>query len=241
MAVATCVECDGTGFVSAGEGAPVRRCGCQGRRATSADLAAAGVPRRYLHCTFENYAPANPLQRTALAVARTFVESYPAVERGILFTGPCGAGKSHLAAAILRRLVLEQGTRGVFADYQDLLKRIQASYSRGPGEGPTEEDVLAPVLEAEVLVLDDLGSRRSTPWAEETIGHLLTVRYNEERTTILTTNLLGIEALPEQRDDVPKDNVLLSERVAERILSRLHEMCRVVLVDGPDHRRRARA
>lgn len=204
------------------------------------DLVRAGVPRRYVHCTLEGYKPVNALQKTALAVARAFCEDHPAVDRGILFTGNCGAGKTHLAAAILRRLMLEQGVSGVFADYQDLLKRLQATYSRQAGEGPTEDDILQPVLEAELLVLDDLGSRRSTPWAEETLGHVLTVRYNERRLTILTTNLLDLDEESGSLDHLPGGNVLLSERVSERVLSRIHEMCRVVNVEGPDHRRAGR-
>jgi DNA replication protein DnaC len=239
MSSLECEACDGTGFAPVRGGAAVSRCHCQSRRPDERELLAAGMPRRYVHCTLDAYEPRNPLQRTALSIARAFVESYPAVDAGIMFTGPCGAGKSHLAAAILRQVVLDVGASAVFADYQDLLKRIQATFSHAPGEGDTESTVLQPVLEADLLVLDDLGSRRTTPWAEETIGHLLTMRYNEERVTIITTNLLDIEPPASSRDHVPGDNVLLAERVSERVLSRIHEMCRVVHVDGPDHRRSA--
>ena len=120
-----------------------------------------------------------------------------------------------------------------------MLKRIQLTFNRS-GDGPTEEEVIGPVLDAELLVLDDLGARRTTPWAEETISHLLSVRYNEQRVTVITTNLQDIEADGGSREQLPGGNVLLSERVSERVLSRLHEMCRVVFVDGPDHRRQAR-
>jgi DNA replication protein DnaC len=215
------------------------RCACRRHEPSEADLSAAGMPQRYLHCTLENYEPLNNLQRDALAVARSFTDSYPAHERGLLFTGHCGVGKTHLATAMLRELVLEQGVRAVFVDYQDLLKRIQLTFSRSGG-GVTEEEVIGPVLEAELLVLDDLGARRTTPWAEETISHLLSVRYNEQRVTIITTNLQDIEAEAGSKEQLPGGNVMLSERVSERVLSRLHEMCRIVFVDGPDHRRQAR-
>lgn len=239
-----CETCDFTGFLVREEGGRefVSPCSCQRRERGATDLVAAGVPRRYLHCSLENYQPANPLQKQALAVARTFIESWPAHDRGILFTGSCGTGKTHLATAILRHLILEQGIDGCFADYQDLLKRIQATFQKG-GDGPSEDELLGPVLTADLLVLDDLGSRRSTAWAEETLAHVLTVRYNEERTTILTTNLLDIDVhgMPETRDHLPGDAVPLSDRVNERTLSRIHEMCRVVHLEGPDHRRRGRA
>jgi DNA replication protein DnaC len=236
-----CAECDFTGFLVREEQGRefVSPCGCQRRERGAGDLVAAGVPRRYLHCSLSSYQPANTFQKQALAVARTFVESWPAHDRGILFTGSCGTGKTHLATAILRQLVLEQGIEGCFADYQDLLKRIQGTFGRQGSDGPTEDDLLGPVLTADLLVLDDLGSRRSTAWAEETLAHVLTVRYNEERTTILTTNLLDIDmhATPDSKEHLPGDSVPLSERINERTLSRIHEMCRVVHLEGPDHRR----
>jgi DNA replication protein DnaC len=240
MARPDCPRCEGTGFVvqeeDDGRLSTALRCACGRHEPSEADLTATGLPQRYLHCTLENYRPVNNLQRDALSVARSFTDSYPAVDRGLLFTGHCGVGKTHLVTAMLRELVLEQGVRAVFVDYQDLLKRIQLTFSRGGG-GATEEEVIAPVLEAELLVLDDLGARRTTPWAEETISHLLSVRYNEERVTLITTNLQDIEADGGSREQLPGGNVLLSERVSERVLSRLHEMCRIVFVDGPDHRR----
>ncbi|MEM7247363.1 MAG: ATP-binding protein [Acidobacteriota bacterium] len=243
MARSDCPRCEGTGFLLLDEGddgtvRAARRCQCGDRQpSTAAALVRCGLPRRYLHCSFEEYEPANAMQRGALMHARSFVEDYPSVDRGILFTGTCGAGKTHLAAAILRQLVEDQGVEGVFVDYQDLLKRIQATYGGGEGR-PTEDEVLAPVLKADLLVLDDFGTRHATTWVEETVSHLLGVRYNEERVTILTTNLLELEIAPEQRKQLPGGNVYLSERVSERVLSRLHEMCRVVRVEGPDHRRR---
>lgn len=242
MANRGCIACDDTGFVveQSGSVSVARRCGCQERERGEPDLAAAGVPRRYLHCTFDSYVPVPgaPGQKAALAVARAFAESYPAVDRGILFTGTIGTGKTHLAVAVLRALVLEQGVRACFADYLDLLKRIQATFGRGSSdEAPSEWDVLAPVLEADLLVLDDLGARRATPWEQETIGHLLTVRYNEQRTTLITTNLVEVE--PHLRDHaLPPGLTGLHERVDERVLSRVHEMCRVVHVGGEDYRRR---
>ena len=242
MLAIDCERCDGTGFLVEDDGVAsvARPCGCRRRPPTPADVVAAGLPRRYLHCTLDNYRPQNEgLQQRALSVARAFVEDYPAVGRGILFTGDCGTGKTHLAAAILRRLMLEQGVSGLFVDAQDLLKRIQGSWSRS-GEGESESRVTGPALEAEILVLDDLGASRSTAWAEETLGHLLSVRYNEDRITLVTTNCLALEMDddPQAREQLPANRVLLGDRVPERVLSRLHEMCRVVQIEGPDHRRR---
>src|SRR5260370_32157382 len=101
--------------------------------------------------------------------------------------GVWGAGKMHLAVAALRQIVL-RGHIGLFYDYRELLKEIQASYN--PENQSTELGVLEPVLTADVLLLDDLGASKPSPWALETVGHILNNRYNERRITLLTTNYL---------------------------------------------------
>src|SRR5208282_3258338 len=80
---------------------------------------------------------------------------------------------------------------GLFYDYRELLKEIQNSYN--PDSASTEMGVLEPVLKAEVLVLDDLGSSKPSPWVIETVGHILNARYNDKRFTLITTNYLDPE------------------------------------------------
>ena len=89
--------------------------------------------------------------------------------------------------AALKEIVL-RGHSGLFYDYRELLKEIQDSYNAE--SQTTEMGVLEPVLKTEVLVLDDLGSSKPSPWALETVGHILNSRYNEKRVTLLTTNYL---------------------------------------------------
>src|SRR5262249_43835144 len=163
-------------------------------------------------------------------------------------------GKTHLAVAALKQLVL-RGHGGLFYDYRELLKEIQASYN--PENPATELGVLEPVLEAELLLLDDLGASKPSAWALETVGHVLNTRYNEKRITILTTNYLDATSArgegPRSTGSVPSEQRLpsgqtlpgthedaLAERVGQRIRSRLYEMCRTVELVAPDYRREIR-
>ena len=101
--------------------------------------------------------------------------------------GPCGVGKTHLAVAALREL-MRRGHDARFYDYRELLKELQASYD--PDHPVSEMGVLEPVLKAEVLMIDDIGASKPSPWALDTIGHILNKRYNDNRVTLLTTNYL---------------------------------------------------
>jgi DNA replication protein DnaC len=165
--------------------------------------------------------------------------------------GPCGAGKTHLAVAALRQIVL-RGHSGLFYDYRELLKEIQGSYN--PESQSSELGVLEPVLTADVLLLDDLGANKPSPWAMETVGHILNARYNEKKVTLLTTNYLDIAGsaatTPVQaarRAQLPSGQAVsaaredsLEERLGKRVRSRLYEMCRTVELFAPDYRREVR-
>jgi DNA replication protein DnaC len=252
MARKNCPECGGTGWrvVDAGKGGGRAAvvCGCTetGRETRARRLAR--IPSRYEHCDFENFdsdlydqeadaARWNQSLKRARLVAESFAREYPAAsEHGLLLMGPCGVGKTHLAVAALKELG-GRGHEGLFYDYRELLKKIQASYN--PENQNTELEVLEPVLKAEVLLLDDLGASKPSAWALETVGHILNARYNDKRITLVTTNYLDTPRSGEAgRSAVREDS--LADRIGQRIRSRLYEMCRTVEMVAPDFRKRIR-
>jgi DNA replication protein DnaC len=225
-------------------------------------LAKARVPERYRHCDFENYEADNEIENVSreqlaawnrsLAQAKLVVQRFAAEfpvgsENGLLLMGSCGVGKTHLAVAALKEIIL-RGHSGLFYDYRELLKEIQDSYNAE--SQATEMGVLEPVLQAEILVLDDIGSSKPSLWALETVGHVLNTRYNEKRITLLTTNFLDSEAPANFAAPQPSPRVVgmraptmddsLTERVGKRIRSRLYEMCRTVEIFAPDYRKEIR-
>ncbi len=238
-----CPICEGTGLrVVQREGRQfAEECVCRARERATRRLVRAAVPRRYEHCTLESYETNFPSANRSLAPAllrsRKFVESYPleTAGTGLLLTGSIGVGKTHLAVGILQALVVERGATGLFYDYRDLLKQVGNSYN--PQVRETELEVLRPVFDAEVLVLDELGAAKPTDWVWDTVAHILNTRYNDRRTTIITTNYanlgpLGTESGP--RGAVREET--LGDRIGERMRSRLQEMCVVVEMQGEDFR-----
>lgn len=227
---AACPFCKGFGLLESEGGRKLVPCRCREGAGREARRRAARIPERYRNCTLTNYRPQEPSQERAKATARRFVADYPAVDLGLLFTGPVGVGKTHLAAAILAELVDTSGLHGVFCDFTDLLARIQATFSKGSEE--SEDDVLQIYREADLLILDELGARRPTDWARDVLYGLLNTRYNRKRLTILTTNY----------GDAPEKpgGETLELRVGVSVRSRLAEMCRLVEMSGKDFRREAR-
>lgn len=227
-----CEFCSGTGWeLVVGKGA--RPCRCRIADRVGELLARARIPKRYEKCSFDNYYPQgdpwkekeiNESQRMALRDAKQFVDEYPGVEFGLLLMGPCGVGKTHLAVAMLRALV-RKGIQCLFYDFRDLLKEIQDSYNSV--SQTSELQVLAPIYEAEVLVLDELGASKPTDWVRDTMTQIINTRYNDKKITLFTSNYLDRQVQQEE---------LLVDRVGVRLRSRLYEMCKMIELKGEDYR-----
>ena len=147
----------------------------------------------------------------ALKTAQTFAKK---PHGWLVFTGPYGCGKTHLAAAIANyRAGL--GDPPLFVMVPDLLDHLRAAFS--PNSGTSYDRRFDEVRTAPLLVLDDMGSQSATPWAKEKLYQLLNYRYNAELPTIIT---VAVEML--------KD-------VDERIRTRMQDerICTGVAITAP--------
>jgi DNA replication protein DnaC len=250
---ATCSLCDGTGWKSiaiAGKASRMTRCDCYITGRIERLLKAAQIPARYANCTLANFEPINHSLATAISNTRHFVENYPFEKMGMLLVGPIGVGKTHMAVGAIQELIRNKGIACLFCDYRELLKQIQNSYNSSVQT--TELEILRPVFDTEVLLLDELGAIRPSEWVWDTVSHIINFRYNEKKTTIITTNFPDA---PSRKGQEPERAAYasrqkkeaeeaarmetLGDRITDRMHSRLHEMCRIIQMEGSDFRRLA--
>lgn len=241
MADASCPQCHGSGWVITEKRGmtAASRCTCDqtGRAQVLEDRA--NIPPLYANASFDNFVLPNdnPTANRGLAsvmlTVKSFAREFPATEKpGLLLVGEPGCGKTHLAIAAMR-ILLSRGFEATFFDYQNLLDCIRSGYD--PASNSSNREAFQTAMDAEILLLDDLGAHRVTDWVEDTVTSIITYRCNNRKPLIATTNLPDPDAggmvLPNGAPNLTGKmdyRISLGERIGQRARSRLFEMCRVV-------------
>jgi DNA replication protein DnaC len=214
-------------------------------REASLRLTRAGIPPHFQGCALENFTPDKDTSWALMAARRYVTEFLPGAGRGLLFTGNIGAGKTHLAAGIMRALIEDKGIQGRFVTVPQLLDKLRASHA--PDAVESETQILKSIISADLIVIDELGAHRGqSDWVFDTTELLIGGLYNKAAAVIVTTNFLNLapgagqvqkeyEAQNEYARAMRPET--LGDRIGQRMWSRLQQMCTtVVQIRGSDWR-----
>jgi DNA replication protein DnaC len=222
--------CDGSGFLVDELTSTARNCRCRPLRiaATRARALEGRIPKRYRAISFEHSDVIDIERRcpTQVREIRAFVADIgPNLDagHGLWLTGSFGTGKTALAM-IVSKAAIDAGRTVAIYSCPRLLSVIRESIdppSRGSGRSGVL-DFLDQLASADLLHIDDLGAEHRTEWVLEQLYTIINARYEDERSTVVTSNL--------GRDE-------LAEQLGERIVSRLEGMCELLPFFGSDARR----
>lgn len=175
------------------------------------------IPDRFADYTFASF----PAVRETAAVVKSLRAWDGEISdgQGIFISGDYGRGKTGLACATLRQFIERSLLQGHFIQFASWLEGLKAEFNGRSSPGPTIETCINTGL----LVIDDLGAERVTEWTAERLFLLVNERHSALRPTVVTSNLTLVE---------------LTERLGERIVSRIYEATDQVLLKGPNLRLR---
>jgi DNA replication protein DnaC len=213
--------CDGSGFLYDEDANTAYDCRCRPQRVALAKARSlsAVIPRRYRDVAFDR-PPVTEIDAQVVAAVRRFadrIDEQLDKGRGLWLMGSVGTGKTTLAM-LVAKAALSAGRSVAIYSLPRLLNEIRDTHRAER----SHVDLLDRLTAVDLLHVDDVGAERTTDWVLEELYSIVNARYEDERSMVITTNILDREALCEQ--------------ISERTVSRLTEMCDELPLVGHDRR-----
>lgn len=209
-------------------------------------LNGAKIPAKYAAASFQTF---DNFTGNGRQVADEFAKwsraFHPKKTQGLLIGGPVGVGKTYLLACMTKELA-KRGVSVRFVDFFHLLSILKSAYT----SDKSEAEIMQPLIDVDVLIIDELGKGRNSDWELTVIDSLVSNRYDANKTIIAATNYkIDLESRVQNiyNIDLEKESnrssfdanqfEWLEPRIGKRTYSRLLEMCQIVSVEGKDYRR----
>lgn len=227
-----CKNCNGTGWIfKEKDGKEVAiPCECQKRERLIRRGNKANIPLRFLGAELEwsfRPDPRNPSQSRAKKTIKRFIDDYPAVGEGLLLQGSIGLGKTSLLCSLGYELIKDKNIDVFYIDWNDLVREMKTGEDHSTRDFHAISQLISRLANVDLLLLDELGASHVSPWVYDNIYYLINKRYNRKKVTVCATNFY----------DNPSDGrESLTDRIGDRIRSRLYEMTKVVVIKGSDFR-----
>lgn len=208
------------------------------------------LPGRYLHARLDAYSNLTDNHPQVLKFIQewltTFCQNPKTTKKGLLIGGNVGVGKTYILVSIAKHLAYK-GIQVRFVDFFQLISEIKINFSKDK----KQQELITPLIDAEVLLIDELGKGRQTEFEHTVIDQLVMGRYNQNKLIIASTNnpLNDYGSAYYAQRELDKDNRLstfvskhfppLIDTVGDRVYSRLVETTHFLEMKGEDFRKRA--
>jgi DNA replication protein DnaC len=247
--VTECPACFGRARIF--EGNTSRECQTPPPNVVANLINAANIPARYADANLDKFTNYSGNAREILReIGKWKAKFQPTRAHGLILSGPVGVGKTYILTAIAKDLA-ERGFSVRFTDFFQLLGELRAGFS----EGKADRQQLAPLIDVDVLIIDELGKGRNNDFEMTVLDQLVCGRYNQNKSIIASTNYLlrgktsgyfhnfnrdlDTERGGGGTNEFTSDRFeSLEARVGGRIYSRLREMTNFLELTGDDFRRR---
>ena len=185
-------------------------------------IASSGLGELYAGASLAGYLPATQMQERALRACRQWQDAMPANRgEGLILSGPCGVGKTHLMAVLL----LEGVALGWSVRYVTVAEMIRGIRATWTDRARSEDEVIRELVGVKLLAIDELGVQAGSESEHGLLHAVIDARLRARRPTLYGTNLSAKE---------------LPGAIGERALDRLRQVCRMVVIDGESFRRNRR-
>jgi DNA replication protein DnaC len=232
MAV-SCSKCGDSGWIIVEKDGREQavRCTCSQKQAALTHAESANIPRRFIGCRLKGFMAHEdaPSLAKAKKTVNKFITDYPAVDKGLLFHGPVGVGKTRLLCTVASELLVRYPSLDVYyIDWNDLVRTMRSGEDSQSRNFQQINEVITRLTECDLLIFDEFGASKVSAWVQDQIYYVVNHRYNQQKVTLVATNFF---------DQSGDGQETLTERVGDRLRSRLHEMTLSIEIFGVDYRR----
>lgn len=212
------------------------RCRCQKLPDRIAMFNRSGITARHGDKSISNFKWIDASNHKIQTTTSLWVDRFAAgtEDKGIVFYGDVGRGKTHLMVGLCKMLIFDHGIPIRFIEFSRLLGQLRAGYSAGK----SDEDVLGELVTVPILAIDEIGKGRLTEWEISIIDDIISRRYNALKPILGTTNYQwrGPSGTPVPALASQEFKQTLGDRIGARAFSRLVEISIPLQLHGADYR-----
>ncbi|MEN8154118.1 MAG: ATP-binding protein, partial [Acidobacteriota bacterium] len=192
----------------------------------------ANIPSRFSGSELSGFLPGNNNDslKNIKNIVKKFVDDYPTGQKGIMFQGETGVGKTRLLCSIATEIFKKNKNADIYyIDWNEMVREMKSGESHTFRDFTSINSLIQRLISAELLLIDELGASEPSQWVRDNIYFIINNRYNRQKMTLFATNYPDIS-----NDGKPS----LSERIGDRIRSRIYEMADTFIVKGIDYRQK---